>query len=158
MIDCLCVFDFPASFSLIELHFSTTAGMDTKYCSGCYQKRPISSFLKDPSAGPNSRVLASCIGCCAAKERYNKKQKASHQLGPNNLLICLEALIPSDNIHAETPVPPNLLESRLEIPMPLLVQPPNAPQSHPEPSQPPPPGFLPAEQWQYIQNFNATMD
>jgi hypothetical protein len=58
--------------------------MEAKYCSGCAQKRPISSFFKDPSAGPNGWVLASCIGCRTAMQKYTKKRKASRQLGPNN--------------------------------------------------------------------------
>jgi hypothetical protein len=42
--------------------------------------------------------------------------------------------------------------------MPLPVRPPNAPELRPEPSQPPPPGFLPAEQWASIQSFNRAME
>ena len=124
--------------------------MDAKYCSRCAQKRPISSFFKDPSTGPNGRVLASCIECWTTMQKYTKKRKASHQLGPDNLLIYLEALIPPNNMCVETSVPPNLLKSHLEIQMPLLVQSPNTPESCPEPSQPSPPSFFPAEKWQYI--------
>ena len=79
-------------------------------------------------------------------QKYTKKRKASHQLGPDNLLIYLEALIPPNNMCVETSVPPNLLKSHLEIQMPLLVQSPNTPESCPEPSQHSPPGFFPAEQ------------
>ena len=119
--------------------------MDTKYCSGCYQKRPISSFLRDPSAGPNSRVLASCIGCRAAKEKYNKKRKALQQLDPNippkRRAIATthpKPSIPPPNPRREPLFPLlNPPESRLETPIYKPTPPPTQPQT---------PGFLPADQ------------
>jgi len=145
--------------------------MDTKYCSGCYQKRPISSFLRDPSAGPNSRVLASCIRCRAAKEKYNKKRKALQQLDPNippkRRAIATtrpKPSIPPPNPRREPLFPLlNPPESRLET----IIPPPNPPESRletpirvptPPPTQPQTPGFLPADQWQFIQNFHTAMD
>src|SRR5271155_5894551 len=57
----------------------------------------------------------------------------------------------------EAPIPPpNPLESRLGANVP----PPNPPESRPEspPIQPQAPGFLPADQWTSIQNFNKAME
>jgi hypothetical protein len=54
--------------------------MDSKYCSGCYQKRPLSSFAKN---GSTSRLLASCAPCRTSNAKSNTKRKALQQLDPN---------------------------------------------------------------------------
>src|SRR5271155_3138496 len=70
-----------------------------------------------------------------------------------------EATIPPNPPHPRpeaTIPPPNPLESRLGANVP----PPNPPESRPEspPIQPQAPGFLPADQWTSIQNFNKAME
>src|SRR5271155_2705757 len=70
-----------------------------------------------------------------------------------------EATIPPPNSPESRPEatipPPNPLESRLGANIP-----PNPPESRPEspPIQPQAPGFLPADQWTSIQNFNRAME
>jgi hypothetical protein len=54
------------------------------------------------------------------------------------------------NIRVETSMP-------VEIPIPLPLPARAPPESRLQPSQPQHTGFLPAEQWQYIQDFNTAM-
>jgi hypothetical protein len=54
--------------------------MDSKYCSGCYQKHPLSSFAKKGSTG---RLLASCAPCRTSQAKTNTEWKALQQLDPN---------------------------------------------------------------------------
>jgi hypothetical protein len=101
--------------------------MDSKYCSGCYQKRPLSSFAKN---GSTSRLLASCALCCTSQAKSNTKRKALQQLDPNvptkkRATACTQ---PKPSIP-----PPALLESRPEATIP-----PNPPESRPETTIPPP--------------------
>ena len=138
--------------------------MDTKCCSTCAHTRPISSFLKDTSAAPNSRVFATCIPCREVRRRSTSKRKASRQLAPDHPPILPAAPMPI-NVRVETsmpveipisPLPAQALpESRLQPPPPI---PPLAPpESRLQSLQPQHAGFLPAEQWQYIQDFNTTI-
>src|SRR6266487_3576052 len=102
--------------------------MDSKYCSGCYQKRPLSSFAKN---GSTSRLLASCAPCRTSNAKSNTKQKALQQLDPN--------VPPKKRATAYTRPkpsipPPALLESRPEATIP----PPNPLESCPKATIPPP--------------------
>jgi hypothetical protein len=131
--------------------------MDSKYCFACYQKRPLSSFAKNGSTG---RLLACCGPCRTSKAKSDVKRKALQLLDPN---------IPPPKRRAaaytrskSTIPPPNPPESRPEVTIS-----PNLPESRPETlirvpapplTQPQTLGFLPADQWQFIQNFHAAMD
>src|SRR5277367_2869746 len=133
--------------------------MDDKYCSSCAQKRPLSSFFKDASAGLRSRLWATCAPCRIAQEKYKTKRKALQQLDPNvppkkRATACTrpkpsippptppesrpEATIPPPNppeLRPEaTVLPSNPPESRLETPIRVPTPPPTQPQAS---------GFLP---------------
>jgi len=130
--------------------------MDSKYCSGCYQKRPLSSFAKNSST---SRLLACCGPCCTSKAKSNVKRKALQLLDPNipppkrraAAHTRSKLTIPPPNPPESRPNPPlNPPESRLEVTIP-----PNLPESRleapirvPTPPliQPQTPSFLPANQ------------
>src|SRR5277367_1480571 len=101
--------------------------MDSKYCSGCYQKRPLSSFAKNGSTG---RLLASCAPCRTSNAKSNTKRKALQQLDPN--------VPPKKRATASTRPKPSIpppapLESR-----PEAIPPPNPPESRPQTTIPPP--------------------
>src|SRR5271170_7668933 len=106
--------------------------MDSKYCSGCYQKRPLSSFAKNGSTG---RLLASCAPCRTSQAKSNTKQKALQQLDPNvppkkRAIACTrpKPLIPPPALLESRPEAtflPNPPESRLEA----IIPPPNPPKS-----------------------------
>jgi hypothetical protein len=53
--------------------------MDSKYCSKCAHKLLLSSFLKDASADPSSKVFATCIPC----RDKSKKRRALQPLDTN---------------------------------------------------------------------------
>ena len=55
--------------------------MDSKYCLACACKLLLSSFLKDTSADPSSKVFATCIPCC----NKSKKRRALQALDQNRL-------------------------------------------------------------------------
>jgi hypothetical protein len=57
-----------------------TSEIDLKYCSSCYQKRPLPSFYKDPSA---SRVMATYAPYRATNKKCKNKQRANQQLDPD---------------------------------------------------------------------------
>jgi len=61
--------------------------MDSKHCSKCIQKLLLSSFLKNATATPNSRVYATCIQCrqkdAAHRAATSKKQPTLQSLDPN---------------------------------------------------------------------------
>src|SRR5277367_4183508 len=145
--------------------------MASKYCSACIQKLPLSSFLANASADLGSKVFKTCIAC---RGKSKTKRKALQELHPNvppkkRATTCTH---PKPSILPPTPLksrleatipPPAPLESRLEATIP----PPNPPESRPETPirvptppliQPQTPGFLPADQWHFIQNFHAAMD
>jgi hypothetical protein len=56
--------------------------MDSKYCSSCIQRYPISSFLLD-AANPASRQYASCIRCQDRKAKSSARRKALGLLDAN---------------------------------------------------------------------------
>ncbi len=78
--------------------------MEAKYCSNCYHQRPISAFLNYSSAGPASKVLATCINCRNAGRKYDKKRKTSRQLGPENPPVPSESSISANNPRREPPI------------------------------------------------------
>ena len=45
--------------------------MASKYCSGCYSKLPLTSFLQNAYADPASRVYSSCVTC---REKTRKRR------------------------------------------------------------------------------------
>jgi len=110
--------------------------MDSKYCSACIFKLPLSSFLANASAELGSKVFKTCITCW---DKSKLKRKALQLLDPNvpykkratvstrlkPLILRLEPTIP----------PPNPLELRLE---PLILLP-NIPLLRPKPTIPPNP-------------------
>ena len=79
--------------------------MDTKCCSSCAHTLPITSFLKDASAAPNSRVFAVCFPCRERVTRSRNKRKASRQLGPETPIIPLETSIPANILNIEASFP-----------------------------------------------------
>src|ERR1700716_2365630 len=115
--------------------------MDSKYCSGCYQKRPLSSFAKN---GSTDRLLASCAPCCTSNAKSNTKRKALQQLDPNVLPKKRATTCTRQNPSIPPPAP---LVSRPEATIPPLnppasrpeaIPPPNPPESRPETTIPPP--------------------
>src|ERR1700723_3090493 len=98
--------------------------MDSKYCSGCAQKRLLSCFLSDAS-NPASKVLATYALCRASRARSSKR-KALQLLDPN---IQAKRRVPQPTKAPTRPEatipPPNPPESRLEATIP----PPNPPES-----------------------------
>src|SRR5271167_910932 len=119
--------------------------MDAKYCSSCFQKRLLSSFFKDASAGLGSRLWATCAPCRISQEKHKTKRKALQQLDPNippkkraTAYTRLKPLIPPPALLKSRPEatvpPPNPPESRLEATIP-----PNPPKSRPEATIPPNP-------------------
>src|SRR5271156_2831450 len=155
--------------------------MDSKYCSGCTQKRLLSSFLSDAS-NLGSKVLATCNICRASKSRYQKR-KALQPLDPNiqakrrvprptkaptrpkplipppaPLESRPEATIPPPNPPESRPNPPSLLESRPQSPIYVPTPAPAQPIQPPIQPLQPKLGFLPAEQWKLIQDFHTALD
>ena len=114
--------------------------MDSKYCSACIFKLPLSSFLANASAELGNKVFKTCITCW---DKSKLKRKALQLLDPNvpykkratvstrlkPLILRLEPTIP----------PPNPLELRLEP----LILPPNIPLLRPKPIIPPNPRLEP---------------
>jgi hypothetical protein len=126
-------------FSLISLLPATSTtvnsvliavkpGIDTKCCSACAHTRLISSFLKDTSAAPNSRVFALCIPCHEVKRRSASKRKASRQLAPDHPPILPDTPMPI-NMRVETSMP-------IEIPIPPPLPAHARPESRLQPSPP----------------------
>src|SRR5437016_3876108 len=152
--------------------------MASKYCTTCYQRRLLPSFLADTS-NPEGKFLNTCIKCRARRKR-SYKRKALQPLDPNvpskrpaiaNTKPTEAPLIPLPYVRSKTrpepsihPLPPP--ESRPETPLPI----PPIPKSRleapllPPPSPPPPPppiqptGFLPPDQWRLIQDFHTALD
>lgn len=69
---------------LLEPRF---AEMDSKYCSTCTKKLPLSSFLKSASANPGTKVFATCVPCRekGKTRRAARSQRPSAILPPNPL-------------------------------------------------------------------------
>jgi hypothetical protein len=147
--------------------------MESKCCSVCAQKRVLSCFLKNPSANPGTKVFSTCIPCRdKAKKRRalqpldanrpSKRPDVSRPLfeAPTNPSILLVSSTSAANsasnpAPAASPVPLSIPPAQ---PRPIQsVQRPVQPQPI-LPAQPQAAGFLPAEQWGYIQRFNAAME
>ena len=120
--------------------------MASKYCGRCPHKLLLSCFLQDPS-NPSSRVLSLCASCRVKVAAATRKRKALQPLDP-----------------IRRPAPPAEPQP-CPIPPPLRPGPGPPPPLRPEPAlhvpppppPPPTPGFLPAEQWGWIQNFHKAM-
>lgn len=97
---------------------SFTSEIDTKCCSACAKTQPITSFLKNASAAPGSKVFALCFPFPEAQARAYKNRKALHQLGPENLLIPPETSIPAYFLTTEAAFP-----ARIPIRAPLFEVP-----------------------------------
>src|SRR5271167_1789178 len=102
--------------------------MDSKYCSRCYQKRPVSSFAKNGSTG---KLLATCAPCRTSKAKSDTKRKALQQLDPN---VPLKKRATACTRPKPSILPPALVESRPEATIPL----PNPPESRPKATISPP--------------------
>jgi hypothetical protein len=142
--------------------------MDSKYCSGCLQKRLLSCFPTNKSG----KVLATCNSCRATQANRNTKRKALQELDPNlpskRRVTGPKTTTTTPSILEPRPIAPTVLESRPNpnppAPLESRPNPPSVLETHPIPPQPlqPPPipsenGFLPAEQWVWIQSFNKKM-
>jgi hypothetical protein len=187
--------------------------MDSKYCSACARKLLLSSFLKDPSADPSSKVFATCIPCrnkskkrralqAFDQNRPSKKTDISRPLfevptepsilpaqrrvQPRPIQSVQHQPTPPVQHHAppQEPIPPAQPRVRRQPPLqplrpqaPQPIQPAQRPVEHqtrvpqpipavqrpvrpqpPLPAQPQTAGFLPSEQWGYIQSFHAAMN
>jgi hypothetical protein len=143
--------------------------MASKYWPACIQKLLLSFFLASASADLGSEAFKTCIAC---RGKSKSKQEALEELHPNvppkrRSTVCThpKPLIPPPALLescSETPVPPpNPPKSRSEHPILLY----NPPLPRPEPSllyvptspPPPAPGFLPDDQWQWIQIFHKAI-
>lgn len=141
--------------------------------------RLLSSFLLDPS-NPASKERRTCAPCrvSVAKSREKlkgKKRKALQPLDPNvpakkrplqpakTLLARPEPPVPQPELLIRVPTPPPILPPprpepsiRVHAPPPILAPPPQ-----PDPPiripTPPPPGFLPPDQWRWVQNVHQEM-
>jgi hypothetical protein len=106
--------------------------MDSKCCSACANTRSLSLFLKDTSANPGTKIFATCIPC---RERGRKwRARLSSDPVPPQRRPSQPTFYPR-----ESPIPPR----------------PITPPLHPPP--PPHPGFLPPEEWRYVQSFYAAI-
>jgi hypothetical protein len=110
-----------------------------------------SSFFKDPSAGLSSRILAACR---TTQDKAKAKRKALQQLDPN--------VPPKKYVHARNLrypscstriTPGSHYPSSQSTRITSGNREPTAP-----PLQPQAPGFLPADQWWWIQSFHAAVD
>jgi hypothetical protein len=143
-------------------YYFTYFKMDSKYCSGCLQKRLPSSFPTNKSG----KVLATCNSCRAKR---SNKRKALLELDPNlpskRRVSGQKTTTTTPNIPQSRPNPPCILEpcpiapsvlkSHPNPPAPLESRPnpPSVLETRPIPPQPPQlpstlsgDGFLPAEQ------------
>src|SRR6195952_155722 len=167
---------------------STTFKMDSKCCSQCWRKLLLTSFLKNVDADPASRVYSTCITCreksrkrCApaiATPQPPAQRPRTATPGPVYPLLLLlyktnrlqasvqRQILPIPPIQdqASRPVQPRIqLQPIQPIQHPQVPQPiPTVlPQTRPQPElpiQPPVAGFLPAEQWEYLQRFHTAME
>ena len=160
-------------------------GMALQYCSKCIRKLTPPFFLQDASSLPSSKVFATCYMCRerACKYRASKKRPALQEIDPNigpppaqrRATLISRAPFQPSTIN-QGPIPPvrppvsPVQPSRpppIQPPLPVQpqrvqpqrVQPQRVqPPPVPPPVQPPPPdGFLPADQWQRIRDFQAHM-
>jgi hypothetical protein len=168
--------------SLLILSSTISSKMSLKYCSNCAQKLPLSCFLKDPLADPTSRVYSTCIRCCKRTRANKQKRSALQSLDPNiqpttcsrpAKRVCRLYTSPLPTIQA--PLPRDLPVKPPLRPSPALVTVPTEPRQlqclvaaeptvSTEPRRPQslvaaePRGFLPADKWQQIQEFNQAIE
>jgi hypothetical protein len=112
----------------------------------CPYKLPLSSFLKDALASPSSQIYSTCIQCRSKKNASNgKKRVALQSLDPN--------IQPTKRVCRS-----NSLQPTVTSPRPLSNPPPEPPRA-PVTVLPltEPAGFLPTDEWCYIQGFNKAM-
>jgi hypothetical protein len=76
-----CSYDF-SSHPYTSVNGPYTMDADARYCTGCMQKLPPPSFLKDPSATPTSRVYRTCMDC-RAKRAQVRERALLQSLDPN---------------------------------------------------------------------------
>src|ERR1700712_69790 len=161
---------------------SKTSKMDSKCCSRCHSVLLLTSFLKNVDADPASRKYSACITC---REKSRKRPPAQRPRtatpGPvyplllyktNRLQASVQRQtlpIPPIQDQASRPVQPRIQLQPIQpiqhqvLPQPQVPQPiPTVlPQTWPYPElpiQPPVAGFLPAEQWEYLQRFHTAME
>ncbi|KID81448.1 ATP-dependent DNA helicase PIF1 [Metarhizium guizhouense ARSEF 977] len=142
--------------------------MDSKYCSSCLQKHVLSSFLKDTSSDLGSKIFSTCIPCRTKNSKKRKAlQPACPDVPPKRRGRPKLSVLPTSR-----PTRPLLIPRPLESALPPLRESPTRPSpsaAQPRNPQVVPPGqhtahshaaggFLPTEQWGYIQSFNAAMD
>jgi len=151
--------------------------MPLKCCSSCANDRPESLFFKTPALGINGGLFKTCSKCRATAKASLTKRKALQALDPNigpakkksKASICRTVIAPiPPSIEIPPPVEtPPAIQTRPEArPEPITrpqsrppapIQPKSRPQSPPAYSEPHT-GFLPAEEWGYIQRFHAELD
>lgn len=132
--------------------------MSSKYCSSCIQKLPLSRFLKDPLAGPTSRVYSTCIQCRGKTKASKRKRTALQALDPNiqrAKRVRRSDTAPQPTIPAPQLHPPQLPQLEPLPHSPTEPRPPPAPVTG-RPAEPT--GFLPADEWRRIQDFNRAME
>ena len=143
--------------------------MDTNCCSKCAHTRLLSCFLKNASANLESKVFQLVF---LADQSKRRALQPLHSNAPSKRATTRPAelsiqppkpshLLPQPESH---PHLPPLLESCLVLPLQPELRPllPPPLETRPVPQhplvQPRAAGFLPAEQWEYIQRFNAAME
>ena len=131
-----------------------TSVMASKYCSQCYSKLLLTSFLLDTDADPASRLYSTCITC----REKSRKRRATARARPQR---------PAQRPRVDPllPVYPLLLllqytnRSQARSPLPQISLARESSPEHAPPPQPPQPirdpGFLPADQWQLIQSHRS---
>jgi hypothetical protein len=140
--------------------------MSSKCCCQCAHHLPLSSFLKDvltDATDPTARVYATCIPCRAKANQSRKKRVALRALDPNirptKRVRHLKTGPRDTNPGPQLPPPTDVRPPR--APVTGLAEPPTEPRPLPAPvtDRPAvPTGFLPVNEWQYIQDFNSAMD
>jgi hypothetical protein len=110
--------------------------MDSKYCSGCIRKLPLSCFPTNASG----KVLATCTSCRSAQAKSNKKRKALQELDPNlpskRCATGPKRATTTPSMLEPRPIAPSLLESRLTPPSePESYNPPRELESHNPPRE-----------------------
>src|SRR5450432_444468 len=142
--------------------------MDHRYfCTMCNKRPAPPFFLKDASSSPSSKVFATCYPC---REKVNiqkkRKRTALRELDPNigppptqrRATSISRAPFRPTTIN-RPPVPPVRPPISLVQPPPPPIQPPIPIVQHPPPVQPPTPNtFLPADQWQMLNDFHTYLN
>jgi hypothetical protein len=156
--------------TFITFSESLRPGMDTRYCSSCIKRLSPPFFLQYASSLSSSKVFATCY-LCREKSREKRKrpnlQEIDSNIGPPSVRrratsTSQAPFLPSTinqgpirpvrpPISPVQPPPPSV---QPPIPPPPPVQPPIPIVQPPPPVQPPTPNtFLPADQWQMLNDF-----